>query len=320
MKTIGVLSVFVALFFGCAGSKEGPGPDEGVPAPKTPTDPAKQRKFATPDAAVQAALAACAKNDLDALLAIFGRENRGLLVTADRASDQTGRSEIVAMYRQSQSLEPVDKATKVLVIGEDAWPFPIPIVRHGKQWRWDTDAGREELINRRIGENELEAIKVCNAFVEGQAVYAGTDWDNDKVHEYAQQFGSTKGKRDGLYWESKKGAPESPFGPLIADAGDYAKDKKKGDPWYGYQYRILFRQGANVPGGAHDYVINGNMIAGFAMVAYPAQYGVTGIMTFVVSHQGDVFERDLGVNTKSVAAKIKSYNPNEKWRHSPRRE
>jgi len=320
MKTIGVLSVFLALSLGCAGNFEGPGPDEGVPPPRAPTDPVKQQKFATPDAAVQAAMAACEKNDVKALLAMFGAENRDLLTTTDKASDKTGRAEIVAMYRQGQSLEPVGKAMNVLVIGEDAWPFPIPIVKNGKQWRWDTDAGREEIINRRIGRNEIETIKVCNAFVEGQSDYAARDWDDDQVQEYAQRFGSTAGKRDGLFWESKDGEPESPFGPLIADAGEYGKAKKKGDPWYGYHYRILFRQGANVPGGAYDYVINGNMIAGFAVLAYPSQYGVTGIMTFVVSHQGDVFERDLGVNTKRIAPGIESYNPDEKWRRSPRGE
>jgi hypothetical protein len=189
----------------------------------------------------------------------------------------------------------------------------VPIVREGESWYFDSAAGLEEVLDRRIGENELAAIEALRAYVQAQVEYASVDRDGDQVLEYAQRVISTPGQRDGLYWASAPGEPVSPFGPFIAEISMLLEGKELGDPYRGYYYRVLKGQTEHAPGGAYEYVINGNMIAGFAMLAWPAEYGDTGVMTFQVSHQGDVFEADLGPETAEVAAVIEAYDPDVTW-------
>jgi hypothetical protein len=205
---------------------------------------------------------------------------------------------------------------RVLVIGDQAWPVPIPIVRAGERWRFATEEGVDELVNRRIGGNERNAIYVLRAYLDAQRAYAASDRDGDGVLQYAQKLASAPGKHDGLYWpaDAAKGEEESPFGPLIAESAAYLKGHAAGDPYRGYQFRILTRQGKNAPGGAYSYVINGRMIAGFAMVAYPAEYGKSGVMTFIVSHNGKVFEKDLGKTSTAIGAKMTTFDPGAGWK------
>jgi hypothetical protein len=201
----------------------------------------------------------------------------------------------------------------VLYVGDDDFPFPIPLVPDGPRWLWDTEAGDDELLNRRIGQNELSVIQVCLAYVDAQREYysRGTG-----LLEYAQRLESIRGKRDGLFWEAKPGEPESPLGPLVARAraAGYPLPPRGGPvPYHGYFYRILFAQGPDGPGGAYDFVVKGHMIGGFALVAYPAMYGVSGIVTFIVSHDGVVYQKDLGPKTAQLATAMKTYNPDRTW-------
>jgi hypothetical protein len=206
----------------------------------------------------------------------------------------------------------------ILHVGNGDWPFPIPVVKKGDHWLFDTMAGKEEILNRRIGRNELNAIQVCLAYVDAQREYVLKDRDGDKLLEYAQKFISREGEKNGLYWEAKEGEPQSPLGPLIAKAAGegYAGRKPGGkrNPYHGYYYRILKAQGKNAPGGEYDYMVSGKMIGGFALVAYPAEYGNSGVMTFIVNHDGVVYEKDLGKDTEKIATAMKKFNPDRTWK------
>jgi hypothetical protein len=205
-----------------------------------------------------------------------------------------------------------------LVIGNHDWPFPIPIVRKGETWVFDTMAGKEEMLNRRIGRNELNTIQTCQAYVDSQREYALKDRDGDGLLEYAQKFRSTAGKKDGLYWQAMEGEEQSPLGEFAARAvKEGYTSKKPGDnpvPYHGYFYKILKAQGKNAPGGAYDYVVKGSMIGGFALVAYPAEYGNSGVMTFIVNHDGVVYEKDLGKDTAKIASTMTKYDPEKTWK------
>jgi hypothetical protein len=216
-------------------------------------------------------------------------------------------------------LEDEGNDRRILVIGDQAWPFPIPLVKRGERWRFATEEGVDELVNRRIGANERSAIYVLRAYLDAQKDYATKDRDGDGVLQYAQKLGSTAGKHDGLYWpaDAAKGEEESPFGPLLAESAPYLKGHKAGDAYRGYHFRILTTQGKNAKGGAYNYVINGRMIAGFAMVAYPAQYGQSGVMTFIVSHNGKVFEKNLGKGSAEIGAKMTAFDPGPGWKEVP---
>ena len=207
----------------------------------------------------------------------------------------------------------------MLLVGDQAWPIPIPLVRVGERWRFATEQGEDEIANRRIGANERSAIKVLNAYLDAQKDYAARDRNGDGVLQYAQRLGSTPGKHDGLYWpaDTAKGEEASPLGPLVAESATYLKGHAPGDPYRGYRFRILTRQGKSAPGGAYSYIINGRMIAGFALVAYPAQYGDSGVMTFIVSHNGKVFEKDLGKNSATVGAQLTAFDPGAGWKEVP---
>jgi len=277
---------------------------------------APQETFATPEAAVEALMAALKADSDSAMVAIFGEEHKDLVVTSDRAASSATRARILAAMQTMRVLKEPDKDRRVLVIGDEAWPVPIPIVRTGERWRFATELGEEELIDRRIGANEHNAIHVLREFVNAQRAYAAVDRDGDGVLQYAQKLASSPGKRDGLYWTSDatKGEELSPFGPLIAESSAYLKGHAVGDAYRGYHFRILTRQGANAAGGAYNYIINGRMVAGFAMVAYPAEWDKTGVMSFIVNHNGKVFQKDLGKDSTALGAKMSAFDPGAGWK------
>jgi hypothetical protein len=280
---------------------------------------AEQKTFATPDEAVNALMAALKADDDAALISIFGDTHRGLVASPDRAANSVTRARALAAMQTFRMLEDSGADKRILLIGDQAWPFPIPLVKTAAGWRFATELGEDELVNRRIGANERNAIFVLKAYLDAQKEYASRDRNGDGVLQYAQRLGSTLGKQDGLYWpaDATKGEELSPFGPLVAESSAYLKGRKAGDPYRGYHFKILTRQGKSAPGGAYSYVINGRMIAGFAMVAYPAQYGESGVMTFIVSHNGKVFEKNLGKNSGEIGANMSAFDPGSGWKEVP---
>jgi hypothetical protein len=272
---------------------------------------AEQKTFATPEAAVDALMAALKADDDAAIIAIFGDANKDLVVTPDKAANTANRAKIAGAMQTMRVLSDAGPDRRVILIGDQAWPLPIPLVRDKGAWRFATEQGADELINRRIGGNERNAIAVLRAYVDAQRQYASRDRDGDNVLQYAQKLGSTPGKQDGLYWpdNASKDGERSPFGPLVAESAAYLKGHKEGDPYRGYHFKILTRQGKSAPGGAYNYIINGRMIAGFAMVAYPAQYGDSGIMTFIVNQNGRIYEKDLGRSSVAAGTAMTSFDP-----------
>ena len=270
--------------------------------------------FATPDDAVDALLAALKADDDAAIISIFGDEHADLVTNADKTTKSATRARIVDAMQTYRLLDEDGEDRRILLIGDQAWPLPIPLLKSGGRWHFATEEGVDELLNRRIGANERNAIHVLRAYIDAQREYASRDRNGDGVLQYAQRLGSTPGKRDGLYWPADSAAREeiSPFGPLVAESAAYLKGRQAGDPYRGYHFRILTRQGKSAPGGAYSYIINGRMIAGFAMVAYPAQYAESGVMTFIVSHNGKVYQKDLGQNSVLAAAKMSTFEPG-KW-------
>jgi hypothetical protein len=281
---------------------------------------APQETFATPEAAVDALMAALKADSDPALIAIFGEEHKDLVLTSDRAASSATRAKILAAMQTLRVLQEPGKDRRVLVIGDEAWPVPIPIVRTGERWRFATEEGADEIVNRRIGGNERNAIYVLRAYIDAQRAYAARDRDGDGVLQYAQKLASAPGKQDGLYWpaDAAKGEEASPFGPLIAESAAYLEGHKAGDAYRGYHFRILTRQGKDAPGGAYSYVINGRMLAGFAMVAYPADYGRSGVMTFIVSNNGKVYERNLGKDSTAIGARMTAFDPGSGWKEVAR--
>ena len=274
---------------------------------------AEPQAFPSPEAAAQALRDALEADDGEALRAIFGPEYADDLIGGDIAIVREEMRETLAAMRAATAFLPEADGQVILSIGRQAYPFPVPIVQEGDRWYFDSAAGLEEILDRRIGENELAAIEVLRAYVQAQIAYASADRDGDQVREYAQRAISTPGERDGLYWASVPGEPVSPFGPFIAEISALLQGKTVGDPYRGYYYRVLKGQTEHASGGAYDYVINGNMIAGFGLLAWPEAYGETGVMTFQVSHQGDVLEADLGPETAEIVAAIDAYDPDDTW-------
>ncbi len=277
---------------------------------------AEQKSFATPEAAVDALMAALKADDDAAITALFGDDYKALVISPDRAANSATRAKIVAAMQTMRVLDERGADRRVILIGDQAWPMPIPLVKDKGAWRFATAEGADELINRRIGANERSAIEVLRAYVDAQRQYASRDRDGDDVLQYAQKLGSTAGKQDGLYWpaDAAKGEELSPFGPLVAQSAPYLKGHKDGDAYRGYHFKILTRQGKSAPGGAYNYVINGRMIAGFAMVAYPAQYGESGVMTFMVSNNGRIYEKDLGRSTLANGIAMTAFDPGPGWK------
>jgi hypothetical protein len=277
----------------------------------------QQEAYSDPENAVKALVDALSANDEKKLIAILGSGGKQLISSGDEVADKTGRERFLKAYQEKNRIVEVNSKKVVLEIGNEDWPFPIPLEKAGKDWRFSTKEGQQEILNRRIGKNELSAIQVCLAYADAQREYASKDRNGDGVLEYAQKFISDPGTKDGLYWESKEGEEQSPLGPLIGEAKKEGYKKKSGNqptPYHGYLYKILKAQGRSAPRGAYDYVINGRMVGGFAMVAYPAGYGSSGIKTFIISHDGVVYEKDLGKDTASIAHRMVSFNPDNSWR------
>lgn len=279
------------------------------------TPASAQKMFSSPEEAVKAAIAAARSNNDKELLAIFGAQAKEILFSGDPVADKQRRAEFVAAYDQANRLS-TDGENRILIAGKQDWPFPIPIVKKGQSWMFDTEQGKQEVLNRRIGSNELFTIQTMLAIVDAEREYAMKDRDRNGLLEYAQKFLSDPGKKNGLYWEAKAGEPESPLGPIMVQArsqGYGAKITTAPGPYHGYNYRILTAQGKDAPGGAYSYFVKGKMIGGFAVVAYPAEYGNSGIMTFIVNYDGKVFQKNLGPNTAAAAKSMKEYNPDKTW-------
>jgi DUF2950 family protein len=271
-----------------------------------------QERFSTADDAVAALIAAAKVADPTGLTRVLGPGSREIVSSGDPVADATARKRVIEAYdaKHQVVMEGADKA--VLVIGDEDWPFPIPLVRANGQWRFDTAAGRDEILFRRIGRNELAAIQTCLAYVDAQQEYSEKGVSGGGV--YAQRIVSTAGKKDGLYWPVQSGEEGSPLGELAAAAASEGyRPGQQRIPYHGYYYKVLTRQGPNAPGGALDYVVRGKMIGGFALVAYPAEYKSSGVMTFLVSHQGKVYEKDLGPGTRAVAESMTAFNPDSTW-------
>jgi hypothetical protein len=277
---------------------------------------ARQKSFPTPEEGVQALLEAAQSHDQTTLLAILGPEAKPLVSTGDPVADRESSERFVKSYEEAHTLVPSGDTKVVLQSGKDEWPFPIPLIKDSAGWRFDTQAGKEELLNRRIGRNELDVIQVCLAYVDAQREYYMRNPLNAPLLQYASKFISTKDKRDGLYWETSADEPPSPLGPLVARARreGYKRAAGKPVPYHGFYYKMLTSQGPDAPGGAYDYVVRGKMIGGFALVAYPAQYGSSGIMTFIVNHDGVVYEKDFGPKTAATVQSMTKFNPDKTWK------
>jgi hypothetical protein len=316
-----------------------------------------QARFASPEAAMRALVDAAKAKDRGVLAAIFGAEHQAEMFSGDQVQDNQEMDEFAADVQESAKLEKVNDTQFTLLIGTENWPFPMPIVKDENQWRFDSETGQVELLNRRVGQNELSTILTCRAYVLAQREYFDQEKENGENNngtaEYARRFMSSPGRRDGLYWDTAEGEKPSPLGILVASAraegygaGGQSNEKSRFDmqnvnlvnvqqsdqspnqnpaqnedspmrsrnPYHGYYFKILTRQGPQAPGGPNDYLINGNMIAGFALVAFPDKWGSSGVMTFVVNQLGDVYEKNLGPETASIAAAIDEYNPDPTWK------
>jgi hypothetical protein len=276
-----------------------------------------QKGFATARDAVNAFLAALKSDNEKELLTIFGEEARDLISSGDPVSDKEDHERFIAKYEQKNAM--IEEGEQmVLIIGEHDWPFPIPLVKKGDQWFFDTQEGKEEILNRRIGKNELDTIQTMLAIVDAQLEYAMEDHDEDGLREYARKFKSDPGKKNGLFWETQEGEKPSPLGLLVAEArkAGYGEEKSTGDPspYNGYYYRMLTAQGNHAPGGAFNYMVKEKLIGGFAVIAYPAVYGNSGIMTFMVNHEGVVYEKDLGKDTEKIGDESETFDPDPGWK------
>jgi hypothetical protein len=262
-------------------------------------------------------VAAVKADDTKELLRIFGPGSKRIVLSGDPVEDKEGRQRFVKRYEEKHRLEEASgRAT--LYTGNDEWPFPIPIAKVGGRWRFDAKAGREEILARRVGRNELNTVQVCLAYVDAQKEYAMEKGREGKgLLEYAQKFVSSPGTHDGLYWQTKEGEEQSPMGPLFASAKEtgYGDEALGGEPapYHGYFYRILTSQGKDTPGGARNYMVGDKMIGGFAMVAYPAKYGSSGVMTFIVNQDGVVYEKNLGRETRAAALAMDAFDPDKTW-------
>ena len=274
---------------------------------------AAQQSYKTPEEAAAALVSAARSRDGRAILSVLGAGGVNIVRSGDRVADAATRERFLAAYDAQHRIETGDENKATLVVGKDDFPFPIPLVRKDGGWQFDPAAGREEILYRRNGRNELAAIQAALAYVDAQQDYADKGVSGAGV--YARRIASQPGKKDGLYWPAKSGEDESPLGKFAADAAaDGYRAGQTPKPYHGYYFRILTRQGANASGGAADYMVRGKMIGGFGLVAYPAQYGNSGVMTFVVNHEGVVFEKDLGPRTPSIVTRMSAFNPDGTWR------
>jgi hypothetical protein len=274
---------------------------------------ANEKTFATPGEAVQALYTAAQDNDQTALSAIFGKNAGDLLHSGDEVADKKAGENFLRRYGEMHRMVVEPDGTATLYIGAENWPFPISIVKNTSgAWFFDTERGKQEILYRRVGTNENDAIEICKALVQAQREYASSVRAGESSKHYAMKFISDDGKENGLYWKASDGKPASPIGPLIADAASQGYSDKAA-PFHGYYFRILTKQGASSKGVAKDYAVNGDLVRGFAFVAYPAQYRNSGVMTFIVNQDGIVYQKDLGPDTQSTASAMTEYNPDNTW-------
>jgi len=285
--------------------------------PQSNTKPAlpSQKTYSTPEKAAQDLLQAAESYDTRALMEILGPDSRDLVASEDPVEDKNRAAAFAALAREKNSVTvDLQKGRAELLVGNDNWPLPIPIVKRNGYWVYDSKAGRQEVLFRRIGENELNAIRICRGFVEAQQEYASAKHDNSTVNQYAQRIVSTPGKQDGLAWQNPDGSWGGPVGDAAAKALE--QGYSQGQPYHGYYFKVLKGQGPAAALGELDFVVNGVMIGGFAIVAAPAQYRVTGVQTFMVSHDGIVYQKDLGADTLSIFKTLDRYNPDKTWRRT----
>jgi hypothetical protein len=273
------------------------------------------KTFSTPQEAANALIDAAEKFDVPALEQIFGPDGKDIIHTGEPALDQEVAKQFAEQARTKMevTVDPKTKRRAFISVGKDDWPFPVPIVKTGTTWSFETKAGLNEILLRRIGRNELDAIEISRGFVEAQHEYAEQKHDDSRVNQYAQKIISSPGKQDGLAWQNSDGTWDGPVGDNVARAIERGYTTGKEQPYHGYYFRVLKGQGPDAPLGQMDYVVNGAMIGGFALLAVPAQYGVTGVMTFIVSNDGVVYQKDLGPNTLELAKKIDRFNPDKSW-------
>jgi hypothetical protein len=283
------------------------------------------RSFPTPEDAVRALIAAAKADGMESLLGIFGAEGKELVSSPDAEITRRNRDVFAVAAAERWALQEPSSDTRVLIVGNEGWPFPVPLKKDESGWRFDTQAGKEEVISRRIGRNELAVIQICRTYVAAQRIYAESGHDGHAPGVYATTFRSDPGKQNGLYWPAKRGQRRSPLGDLVANAaaegrsiGGSAAQNTARAPFHGYYFKILSSQGRAAAGGARSYVTDGRMSGGFALVAWPARYGVTGIMTFVVNQDDTLHEKDLGPETATNAEGMKIYNPDDTWTIVPR--
>jgi Protein of unknown function (DUF2950) len=298
-----------ALVPGCAHSNR--------PSASTARDSA-QDSFATADQAVQALVDALRSGDTARLKQILGPGSDQIISSGDQIADQRNRQKFVDRFEEKHALIAGANGVMTLNVGKNDWPLPIPLVSDARGWRFDTEAGLEEILSRRIGRNELDAIQVCLAITDAERDYVQRNPTGADLPEYAQKFFSDPGQKNGLYWPTNATEQPAPLGPLVADAANQGYTKRTSAdagprPYHGYYYRILKSQGPDATGGACDYVVNGKMIGGFAVIARPAEYSNSGIMTFIVNHRGIVYQKDLGPDTASLADSITAFDPDSSW-------
>jgi hypothetical protein len=279
--------------------------------------PSKAKNYASPEEAFAALIAALKAGKQAETIAVLGPAATPLIASGDKVADREGRARFLKAYEEANKIEKPDDAKAVLSVGKDAWPFPIPAVKDAAGWHFDAKAGAEEILNRRIGRNELYTIQAMLAFGDAERDYYRLNPQKAKLSQYAQKFASSPGKRDGLYYPIKAGEPKSPLGPRYEAAVQEGYKSSGSDApaaYHGYKYRILKAQGPDAPGGAFDYVVRGAMIGGYALIAWPATYGNSGVMTFMVNQEGVVYQKDLGPGTDEAARKITRYNPDNSWK------
>lgn len=315
VQILAAVAVAVTMTLGATHVAAADRPAKQVAPTQAKTKAVTQGSYSSPELAAKALYDAFKSHDLKSVYTVLGPGSDKLIYTGDAVADQQMRERFIAAYDKLLKFERSSDTKAIMILGEKEFPFPFPLVKDSTGWKFDAAAGGEEIINRRIGENELFTIKSCLAYGDAQREYAEADRDSDGLIEYAQKFRSSEGKRDGLFWPAKEGEPLSPLGPFAAQVkseGYSAKDANP-IPLHGYYYRILTGQGKDAPGGAYDYLVKGNMIGGYALAAYPARWGASGVMTFICNHDGVVYQKNLGDKTAEIASKMKQFNPDASW-------